>query len=116
MIPFLADENFNWRIVRGLRRRLADIDVKSAADVGLIQASDGTVLEWAAENNRVVLSHDVNTLAGVAWERVGQGLPLTGVIFAGRNVGIGAAIDDLCLIAGCFEPHEIRGQIWFLPL
>ena len=116
MIPFLADENFNGRIIRGLRRRIRSVDVMDAADADLLQAGDETVLVWAAEHERVVLSHDVNTLAGAAWGRVRDGLPMPGLILAGRDVWIGAAIDDLALIAECVEPQEIAGQIWFLPL
>jgi len=35
MLLFLSDEDFNRRIVRGLRRRLPHLDVVRVQDVGL---------------------------------------------------------------------------------
>jgi hypothetical protein len=48
MIRFLSDEDFNRRILRGLRRRLPALDVVRVQDVGLIARPDTEVLEWAA--------------------------------------------------------------------
>lgn len=116
MIRFLADENFNARITRGLRRRVEAIDIVNAQDVGLSHASDSEVLEWAAAEDRVVLSHDVNTLVGIAIERVKLNSPMAGLLIVGAHVEIGAAITDLVLIAEHALDGELRGQIWYLPL
>ena len=59
MLRFAADENFNGDIIRGLLRRKPDLDVVRMQDVGLSGADDGTVLEWAALQGRVVITHDV---------------------------------------------------------
>ncbi|MEG4939059.1 DUF5615 family PIN-like protein [Microcoleus sp. F4-D5] len=48
MLRFLADENFNNQIVRGILRRNPDVDIVRVQDVGSIEAEDPTVLEWAA--------------------------------------------------------------------
>jgi hypothetical protein len=48
LIRFLADENLNNDIVRGLLRRKADLDIVRVQDVGLSGTDDPTVLEWAA--------------------------------------------------------------------
>lgn len=42
-VRFLADENFNNRIVLGLRRRDESIDIALVQDVGLRTADDPTV-------------------------------------------------------------------------
>ena len=47
-IRFLADENLNNDIVRGLLRRKTDLDIVRVQDVGLSGTDDPTVLEWAA--------------------------------------------------------------------
>ncbi len=70
MLLLLADENFNNDIVRGLSRRKPDIDILRLQDIGLSGASDPTVLEWAAKENRVLLTHDVTTITKHAYERV----------------------------------------------
>jgi len=45
MLLFLSDEDFNRRIMRGLRRRLPALDVVRVQDVGLITRPDAEVLE-----------------------------------------------------------------------
>jgi predicted nuclease of predicted toxin-antitoxin system len=57
MLRLAADENFRSAIVRGLRRRNPAIDIVRVQDAGLMSAEDPTVLEWAAQANRVLLTH-----------------------------------------------------------
>lgn len=61
MLPLLADENFNNDIVRGTWRKEPGLDIVRVQDVGLSGADDATVLAWAADNGRVLLTHDVST-------------------------------------------------------
>lgn len=60
MLRFAADENFNNDIVRGLRRRMPDLDIVRVQEAGLSGAIDTDVLEWAAREGRVLLTHDVS--------------------------------------------------------
>jgi len=62
MLRFLSDENFNGDIVRGLLLRRADFNLVRVQDVGLSGLDDPAVLAWAAENNRILLSHDRTTM------------------------------------------------------
>jgi predicted nuclease of predicted toxin-antitoxin system len=62
MLRLLADENFNGDIVRGLLLRQPTLDVVRVQDVGLIGTDDSEILAWAAENNRIVLTHDRATM------------------------------------------------------
>ena len=116
MLRFAADENFNGDIIRGLLRRKPDLDVVRMQDVGLSGADDGTVLEWAALQGRVVITHDVSTLTKHAYDRVSAGQPMRGVFEVGSNVSIGRAIDDLLLLAECSHDGEWEGQVRYLPL
>lgn len=43
-VRFVADENFNRRIVTGLLRRIEDLDLVRVQDVGLAGGDDPTVL------------------------------------------------------------------------
>ena len=61
MLRFLADENFNYDVVSGLRGRNPDIDLVRVQEVSLTGADDPTVLAWAADENRILLTHDVQT-------------------------------------------------------
>jgi predicted nuclease of predicted toxin-antitoxin system len=73
VIRLLADENFNGDILRGLRRRVPAIDAPRIQDIGMRGADDEAVLEWAAAEGRMVLTHDVSTLIDFAWKRVAAG-------------------------------------------
>lgn len=62
---YLADENFNGDILRGVIRQCPALDVVRVQDVGLSGASDPQILEWAAGAGRIIMTHDVSTLVGV---------------------------------------------------
>jgi hypothetical protein len=85
-------------------------------DVGLSGADDRTVLDWAAGEGRVLLTHDVTTLTRHAYDRVRAAQPMPGVFEVSRRVPIGQAIEDLLLIAECSAEGEWEGQIRYLPL
>jgi Domain of unknown function (DUF5615) len=116
MIRFLTDENFNGDIVRGLRLRDPSIDLVRAIDVRLGHTEDQLVLEWAAREGRVILSHDVSTMTFYAYERVRTGMPMPGVFEVPEWLGVGPAIEDLLLIAGASLDGEWEGQVRYLPL
>ena len=116
MLLLAADENFNNDIVRGLRRRQSDIDIARVQDAGLSGADDPVVLSWAAEENRVLLTHDVATITRYAYERVLADLPMPGVVEVGRHVALKNAIEDLLILAQCSRPNEWSGQVIYLPL
>jgi predicted nuclease of predicted toxin-antitoxin system len=73
MLRLVADENFNGDILRGLLLRQPDLDIVRVQDVGLIEAEDPEILAWAAENDRIVLTHDQATMGNHAYERVAAG-------------------------------------------
>ena len=105
-----ADENFNNNIVRGLIRRKPDVDIVRLQDVGLFGADDPAVLEWAAQQGRLLVSHDVTTLTKHAYERLAAGLRMPGVFEVPNTLGIGRAIDDLLLIIDCSLESVGRGR------
>ena len=55
---FLADENFNNQILRGLLRRVPDTDITRVQDTELAGKPDQDVLEWAAENGFILTRQD----------------------------------------------------------
>ncbi len=116
MLRFLADENFNNQIVRGILRRNPDVDIVRVQDVGLIEADDPSVLEWAAIQGRVVLTHDVSTMTNFAYDRMEAGLEMPGLFEVSRRVAVGLAIEEILLIAECSLEGEWEGQVRFLPL
>lgn len=116
MIPLAADENFNNDIIRGLLRRSPGLDIVRVQDVGLSGADDPAVLEWAAKEGRLLLTHDVTTITRCAYERINAGQPMPGVFEISREVPIGRAIEDILILAECSLDGEWEGQIRYLPL
>jgi len=116
MLSLAADENFNNDIVRGLLRRNPRVDIVRIQDAGLSGASDEAVLEWAAREGRVLLSHDVSTLTRLVYERVKAHLPMPGVLEVGRSVTVRTAIEDILLLVELSLPGEWEAQIRYLPL
>lgn len=116
MLRFLADENFNNRITRGLLLREPNLDVLTVQEADLTGAADPEVLEWAASEGRLLLTHDRETIPGYAFDRVDAGLPMPGVIVADDNVPIGPAIEDLLLLALVSDEGEWESQVLYLPL
>ncbi|HKI31879.1 MAG TPA: DUF5615 family PIN-like protein [Gemmataceae bacterium] len=116
MLRLAADENFNNDIVRGVRRRNPAVDILRVQDAGLSAVDDPTILEWAAQSGRVLLTHDVATMTRYAYDRVREGKPMPGVFEVGRHVPIGVAIEEIVLLAECSLDDEWEGQVRYLPL
>jgi predicted nuclease of predicted toxin-antitoxin system len=115
-VRYLFDQDFNGRIVRGVRRRTSKIDTITAQEAGLADASDSAVLEWAASDGRVVISHDHKTMRAYAEERLKQGSQMAGVILVSQSDPLGEVIDDLVLVGEITTAEEWEGKIIFLPL
>jgi len=116
MIRFLTDENFNGYVLAGLRRRLPDLDIIRIQDVGLRTARDQVVLEFAASQDRIVLSHDVHTMETHALARLVEGKRMSGIFLIDQNYPIGQAIEQIATIAECSDLSEWTNQIIRLPL
>jgi hypothetical protein len=116
MLRLLADENFNNAIVRGVWRRKPDADLIRVQDVGLSSVDDPTVLAWAADTGRVLLTNDVTTITKYAYERVAASQPMPGVVEVSRAVPIGIAIENIVILIECSIEGEWEGQILYLPI
>ena len=116
MIRLLVDEDFNNDILRGLRRRVPDLDALRVQAMGLAGAGDEAVLAHAAAENRVVLTHDVSTMVDFAYRRVRAGASMPGVIAVAQSTLPRVAIDDLVVVVECSTAEDWRDQVSYLPL
>jgi predicted nuclease of predicted toxin-antitoxin system len=116
MLRLATDEDFNNRILRGLLRRKPDLDIVRVQDAGLTGRGDAEVLEWAAREGRVLLTHDVTTMKRYVDERIVAELPMPRVFEVNQQMSIAQVIEDVLLIAECSLEDEWAGQIIFLPL
>ena len=117
MIRLLADENFNGRIVRGLLKRVPDLDLVRAQDVPEIHGGgDEVLLSWAAQEERVLLTHDRKTVPRHAYDQVREGQPMPGVFVVDIHLPYGTVIEDLAVVAAASVTSEWEGQVRYLPL
>jgi predicted nuclease of predicted toxin-antitoxin system len=112
----LADENFHGDILRGLLRVEPKLDIVRVQDTKFSQATDPIVLEWAAVEERILLTHDVQTMTKYAYDRIRAGLPMPGVIEVRDNLSIGQAIEEVLIVLLACEPSELADHIIYIPL
>lgn len=112
----LADENFNNDIVRALLRHLPELDIVRAQDTSVAGADDPTLLDWAAEQGRILLTHDVRTIPAFAYARVRAGQAMPGVIEVASSASIATVLSDLLLLIAATRDDEWANQAQFIPL
>lgn len=115
MLKLIADENFDNTVVRGLFRRSPEIDILRVQDVGLSGKNDPTILDWAAQEGRILLTHDVSTITRYAYDRVRQGQTMPGVIEVSLDAPVGQVIEDILVLVECSQEGELEGQVQYLP-
>lgn len=114
MPRLVADEGFRRSVVRGLRTRHPSIDLVLVQNVGLNGASDPDILEWAAQEGRIVLTHDKRTMTKDAYARLRAGLPMPGVAVVHWDTSIGQAIEGLLEMIGASLEGEWENQIRYV--
>ena|SRR5437867_8998604 len=114
-VRFMADYDFNGEIVDGLLRREPSIDLKSGVEAELQAVADPDVLETAANEGRLLITHDQRTMPF----HFGQFIlrrKSPGVFIIPQRMGIGAAIEELLLIWSASDGEEWANLILYLPL
>jgi predicted nuclease of predicted toxin-antitoxin system len=115
MLRLLADENFNGAVISGLRLKAPHLDLVRMQDEGLRGADDPAILEWAARENRIVLTHDKKTFFDFAYARLAQSLPMPGVIVFKDREAIGETIETIMMLDECSSPDEWNERVVMLP-
>jgi len=115
-MQLLSDENFNGNIVRGLFLRQPSLNLLRVQDVNLLHVDDPEILEWAANNNRILLTHDRATMPDFAYERLFKNQKMAGMFVVSDRMSIRQAIDELLLIIEVTEQSEWDTKVLYLPL
>ena len=116
MLTYAADENFNGVMLRGLLRELPNLDMVRVQDTEMYEADDPDILAWAAEEDRVLLTHDAKTIPPYAFARMDAGEPVAGVFIVPQNRSHGAVIEELCDLALYSLEDEWKDRVAFLPI
>ncbi|WNN91812.1 DUF5615 family PIN-like protein [Gloeocapsopsis dulcis] len=97
-------------------RRNPDIDIVRVQDIGLSGEEDPAILAWAADEGRILLTHDVATITRYTYERLANNLAMPGVIEIHTDALVGKVIEDIFIILECSVAEDLDGQIYYLPL
>jgi hypothetical protein len=108
------DHHVPRAIAIGVRRR--GIDVLTTEADGTADRDDEFLLQRATDLGRVVFTQDRDFLAlAAAWQHTRR--EFTGMVYAHQmRITIGAAIQDLVLIASLMHPDDMRNRVEFVPL
>lgn len=116
MLRVLADENFNHHILHGLKLRYFDLDCVVVQETDLLGAPDSILLDWAAQNDRVLLTHDFKTMLKFAYARIRAGKRMSGVIAIPSSLSIREGIDALTMVIECCRQSDFQNSVLHLPL
>jgi predicted nuclease of predicted toxin-antitoxin system len=115
-LRFLADENFNNDLMRALLRRLPHLDIIRAQDTVIAGEEDPALLAWAADEGRILLTHDARTIPRFAFDRVRAGQPMPGVVVVAMVASRGEVLDDLFVLIAASSNDEWHDRVHFVPL
>ena len=115
-VRFLTDADLNKAIVTGVLRREPTVDFLTAHVAGLRRMSDPEVLGLAAEQGRVLVSHDVGTMSAHFRNLRNACKPSAGVFLIPQSLSLAIAIDELLVIWLTSEAAEWENRLVWLPL
>ena len=116
MLRFLADADLNEGIVAGCLRREPTLDFLFANEAGLEGLPDPQVLPLAAEEDRILVSHDFQTMPRHFGDFLQAGGSSPGVLLVPQHLPIGKAIEELVLIWSASHAKEWENRILRIPL
>jgi hypothetical protein len=116
MVRFLADADLNEGIVAGCLRREPTLDFLSANEANLAGVPDLKVLALAAQLDRILVSHDFQTMPRHFGEFLQARGSSPGVLLVPQYLPIGVAIEELVLIWSASDTEESKNRILRIPL
>ncbi|AUT02422.1 hypothetical protein CLI64_19630 [Nostoc sp. CENA543] len=114
LVKFQADADLKQAIVTGVLRRQPNIDFQSANAAGLEGKQDSEVLMIAAQDSRVLVTHDRTTMPGEFGNFI-MSKTSFGVLILSQNLPISDAIDSLIIVWEASTAEEWVNQIMSIP-
>ena len=114
-VRFLADSNLHLAILEGVCRGEPEVDFKRASEAKLRGQPDIEVLAIAAEDGRVLVTHDIRTMPLHFAEFV-EANESPGVLLVAQQAAIGAIVREVAELWRTTEAEDWVNQIARLPL
>ena len=107
-IRFHLDENVHGGVALGLRS--FGVDVTTAAEADLLEATDEVQLEYCLAASRMLVTHDDDFCRLHA-----AGREHAGIAYCHRQkYSLGDLLQMLLLLHGCYDAAETRGRLEYL--
>ena len=116
MLRLLIDQDLDHDILRGLIRRIPQLDAVTASEIGMSEATDPQLLTLAAWGGRIIVTHDRTTMPIHAAVLMERGKNIAGLFVVLRRLPLHQVIEDLELMITCSENDEWVNVIRYLPL
>lgn len=112
---FQADADLNEDILFAVIRRELSVSFQTAEAAGLAGLPDLKVLERAASEGRILVTHDHKTMPGHFADFVGT-QNSSGVLIVPQHLPLAVTVDELLLVWDASEAEEWTNRIAYLPL
>ncbi|MBX3442723.1 MAG: DUF5615 family PIN-like protein [Planctomyces sp.] len=112
-VNLLMDVHVAFAVAQGLRMR--GVNVAIAQEQAVDRLSDEELLQHATTTGRVLFTQDADFLK-IAAEWQADQRDFEGIVYCHPlHATFGRLIQDLELLATCFEPADIRNRVEHLP-
>lgn len=122
-LKLLLDENVRgplWQAIR--RHNVVDpswaLDVVRVGDLAVLPlgTDDHDILKWCSQHQRILVSHDLETMPMHFQTFLQQGQPLPGVWLIRKGHSFRIIIDQLVLMTYGGTVDEFKDQLLYLPM
>jgi hypothetical protein len=114
-IRFQADNDLKFGIVKAVRRREPTVDFLSAQEAGLDGVPDPLLLDRAAAEGRVLVSHDRRTMIDHFRDHLAAGKSSPGLLIVSQGSSIGDVVEAVLYVWALSDPAELLDRAYYLP-
>jgi hypothetical protein len=101
--------------VTGVQRREPALDFLTANDGGIEDRGDPDVLESAARQGRILVSHDTSSMPVHFFDRLRSGRSSPGVFLVRQRASVAQVVESILLVWSASAPGDWAGYIHYLP-
>jgi hypothetical protein len=109
-VKWLADENFDNAIIRGLLRQTPTLVPE------ISRQDDRTLLRFATAEGRIVMTHDVSTMVPAMLEQMRIESRCAPIVLVPDLMPVGAAIENILLLNDCAVEADWAAGVIHIPL
>lgn len=114
-VRYQADADFNEDVVTGVLRRAPEIDFQTAHEAQLKGLEDSKVLTLAADEGRILVTHDRKTIPHHFGEFI-KSRTSPGLFIIPQHAELLSVIEELILIWSASDAEEYVNSVRALPL